>query len=163
MNHAAGENRGDNLRVSNRSEGLEGADCVEKLRILDAAIFRKEPLMPKSQMRSVMRRSEMAHERQKTNLAEPLVSKSWLRCTDKNFADFAKNGVFQHNQPKILIFCLIAKVCYRKLKNGLRGERSEPAFRRTKLCRRTVSQKQTLLCGSAAMFFKTIQLYRAIA
>ncbi|MDU9006878.1 hypothetical protein [Sedimentitalea todarodis] len=46
-----------------------------------------------------MRRSELAHERQKTNLAEPLVSKSWLRCTDKNFADFAKNGVFQHNPP----------------------------------------------------------------
>ena len=73
-------------------------DCVEKLRILDAAIFRKEPLMPKSQMRSVMRRSELAHERQKTNLAEPLVSKSWLRCTDKNFADLAKNGIFQHNR-----------------------------------------------------------------
>ena len=47
-----------------------------------------------------MRRSELAHKRQKTNLAEPLVSKSWLRYTDKNFADFAKNGVFQHNQPK---------------------------------------------------------------
>jgi hypothetical protein len=57
--------------------------------------------MPKSQMRSVMRRSELAHERQKTNLAEPLVSKSWLRCTDKNFADFAKNGVFQHNPPMV--------------------------------------------------------------
>ena len=55
--------------------------------------------MPKSQMRSVMRRSDLAHERQKTNLAEPLVSKSWLRCTDKNFADFAKTGVFQHNAP----------------------------------------------------------------
>ena len=61
--------------------------------------------MPKSQMRSVMRRSELAHERQKTNLAEPLVSKSWLRCTDKNFADFAKNGVFQHNRLVAAVRC----------------------------------------------------------
>ena len=91
-----------NNLVCTCSECPVSADCVEKLRILDAAIFRKEPLMPKSQMRSVMRRSELAHERQKTNLAEPLVSKSWLRCTDKNFADFAKNGVFQHNPPILL-------------------------------------------------------------
>ena len=61
--------------------------------------------MPKSQMRPVMRRGELAHERQKTNLAEPLVSKSWLRCTDKNFADFAKNGVFQHNGRKADVRC----------------------------------------------------------
>jgi len=52
-----------------------------------------------------MRRGELAHERQKTNLAEPLVSKSWLRCTDKNFADFAKNGVFQHNRRIADIRC----------------------------------------------------------
>jgi len=48
-----------------------------------------------------MRRSELAHERQKTNLAEPLASKSWLRRTDKNFADFAKIRVFQQYQPFI--------------------------------------------------------------
>jgi len=59
-----------------------------------------------------MRRSELAHERQKTNLAERLVSKSWLRCTDKNFADFAKNGVFQHNQPKLTNAALRTNVCY---------------------------------------------------
>jgi hypothetical protein len=34
------------------------ADCVEKLRISDAVIFRKEPVMLKSQMRSAMRRRE---------------------------------------------------------------------------------------------------------
>ena len=48
------------------------ADTVEKLQISDVVIFRKEPAIPKSQMRSAMRRSELAHERQKTNLAEPL-------------------------------------------------------------------------------------------
>ena len=56
-----------------------------------------------------MRRSELAHERQKTNLAEPLVSKSWLRCTDKNFADFAKNGVFQHNRHTAAVRCKLSK------------------------------------------------------
>jgi len=42
-----------------------------------------------------MRRSELPHEQKKTNLAEPLASKSWPRCTGKNFSDFVKNGVFQ--------------------------------------------------------------------
>ncbi len=51
--------------------------------------------MPKSQMRFAMRRSELPHERQKANLAEPLALKNWSRCTDKIFTDFAKNGVFQ--------------------------------------------------------------------
>jgi hypothetical protein len=51
--------------------------------------------MPKSRMRSAIRRSELPHERQKTNLAEPLASKCWSRCTDENLSDFAKNGVFQ--------------------------------------------------------------------
>ena len=45
-----------------------------------------------------MRRSELPHERQKTNLAEPLASKSWLRRTDKKFIDFTKNRVFQNNR-----------------------------------------------------------------
>lgn len=48
-----------------------------------------------------MRRSELAHERQEANLAEPLASKSWLRRTGKNFAANSKNGVFQHNQPNV--------------------------------------------------------------
>jgi hypothetical protein len=75
------------------------ADTVEKLRISDVVIFRKEPVIGKSQVISAMRRSELPHERQKTNLAELLASKSWSRRTGKNFTDFAKNGVFQHNQP----------------------------------------------------------------
>ena len=50
-----------------------------------------------------MRRSELRHERQKTNLADPLASKSWSRCTNKKFTDFAKNGVFQHNPPFAVI------------------------------------------------------------
>lgn len=79
------------------------ADCVEKLRISDAVIFRKEPAIPKSQMRSATRRSELGYEWQKTNLAEPLASKSWLRRTGKNFADFAKNGVFQQYRLILVI------------------------------------------------------------
>jgi hypothetical protein len=42
-----------------------------------------------------MRRNDLPHELQKANLAEPLALKGWSRCTDKNFTDFAKNGVFQ--------------------------------------------------------------------
>lgn len=52
-------------------------------------------MMPKSQMRFAMRRSELLNERQKANLAEPLALKRWSRCTDKRFTDFANNGVFQ--------------------------------------------------------------------
>ena len=63
-------------------------------------IFRKEPAIPKSQMGSAIRRSELPHERQKANLAEPLASKSWWRRTDKNFTGFARNGVFQQNRRK---------------------------------------------------------------
>jgi len=46
-------------------------------------------------MRFAIRRSDLPHEPQKANLAEPLALNSWSRCTDKNFTDFAKNGVFQ--------------------------------------------------------------------
>jgi len=81
------------------SERQLSADCVEKLRISDVMIFRREPEIGKSQVISAMRRSELPHERQKTNLAELLASKSWSRRTGKNFTDFAKNGVFQHNPP----------------------------------------------------------------
>jgi hypothetical protein len=77
------------------SESRQRADCVEKLRISDGLIFRKEPVIPKGQMRIAIRRSELPHEPQETNLAEPLTAKGWLRCTDRNFTDFAKNGVFQ--------------------------------------------------------------------
>ena len=52
-----------------------------------------------------MRRSELAHERQKTNLAEPLASKSWLRRTAKNLVNFAKNGFFQHNRRIAVARC----------------------------------------------------------
>ena len=76
------------------------ADFVEKLRISDVVIFRKEPMIAKSQMRFSMRRSELPHERQKSNLAEPLASKSWSRCTGKKFTEFVKNGVFQQYPPE---------------------------------------------------------------
>jgi hypothetical protein len=82
------------------------ANCVEKLRILDAAIFRKEPVKPKSQMISAMRRSELMHEGQRANLPEPLASKIPSRRTDINFADFAKNGVFQHNRLTADLRCV---------------------------------------------------------
>ncbi|MCX7561823.1 hypothetical protein OS190_19860 [Sulfitobacter sp. F26204] len=61
----------------------------------------------KSQKGSAMRYSELSHERQNTDLAEPLASKSWWRCTDKKFIDFAKNGVFQQYQPTpdLMILC----------------------------------------------------------
>ena len=48
------------------------ADCVEKHQISGIVIFRKEPAIQKSQMRSAMRRSELADERQMASLAEPL-------------------------------------------------------------------------------------------
>ena len=82
-------------------ERVGSLDFVEKLRFSDVVIFRKEPVIPKSQMRFAMRRRELSHKRQKTNFAEPLVSKSWLRRADKNFTDFAKNRVFQqyHSGP----------------------------------------------------------------
>jgi hypothetical protein len=84
------------------------ADCVEKLRISDAVIFRKEPVKLENRMRSAMRRIELAHERQKANWAEPFASRNSSRCTDKNFAYFAKNGVFQQNNQKLC--------CYRQLR-----------------------------------------------
>jgi hypothetical protein len=46
------------------------ADTVEKLRISDVVIFRKEPVIGKSHVISAMRRSELPHERQKTDLAK---------------------------------------------------------------------------------------------
>ena len=76
------------------------ADCVEKLRISDVASFRKEPVIRKSQMGSAKRRSELPHERHKTNLAKPLASKCWSRRTDKNFTDFAKNRVLNSIRTK---------------------------------------------------------------
>jgi hypothetical protein len=42
--------------VCSRSESRQLADCVEKLRISDAANFRKEPVIPKNQMRSAITR-----------------------------------------------------------------------------------------------------------
>ena len=94
------------------------ADFVEKLRISDVVIFRKEPVRPKSRMRFSMRHSEQPHERQKANLTEPFASKTWSRCTDKNLTDFVKNGVFQQYQPKADIY--------------LRNQRREAALRHTK-------------------------------
>ena len=58
---------------------------------------------------TAMRRSELLHERHKTNLAEPVTSKSWLHGTDKKFIDFAKNRVFQHNRPSTCATLLIAR------------------------------------------------------
>jgi hypothetical protein len=46
-----------------------------------------------------MRRSELALERQKANLAEPFASKSWLRRMDKNSVVFAKTLVVQEYPP----------------------------------------------------------------
>lgn len=65
----------DELATRACSEFTLSADFVEKLRILDAVIFRREPVKPKSQMRYAMSGSELAHKRQKANLAEPLASK----------------------------------------------------------------------------------------
>lgn len=93
-----------------RSEGVGRADFVEKLRISDVVIFRKVPVIPKSQMRFAMRRNDLPHEPQKANLAEPLALKSWSRCTDKNFTDFAKNGVFQQYRPRVTLFYGAANV-----------------------------------------------------
>ncbi|MEP3557994.1 MAG: hypothetical protein ABJN03_15910 [Ascidiaceihabitans sp.] len=75
-----------------------------------------------------MRRSELPHDRQKSNLAEPLASKSWSRCTGKKFTDFVKNGVFQQYQP-------IAEVaisrCVRSQQRFFRsGERFYAAWQR---------------------------------
>ncbi len=113
------------------------ADCVEKLRISDAVIFRKEPAIPKSQMRSATRRSELGYEWQKTNLAEPLASKSWLRRTGKNFADFAKNGVFQQYRLLEAIRCDCERCFIRfyMLMAAMRGDlnRSTQHTRRTSL------------------------------
>ncbi len=57
-------------------------------------------MIPESQLRFAMRRSELPNKRQKSNLAEPLASKSWSRCTGKKFTDLVKIGVFQQYQPK---------------------------------------------------------------
>ena len=62
-------------------------------------------MIPKSQIRFAIRHSELPHERQKANLAEPLVLKIWTRCTDKNLTDFAKNGVFQQYRLLEAIRC----------------------------------------------------------
>jgi hypothetical protein len=56
-------------------------------------------------MSFTVRRSELPHERQKANLAEPLASKSWSRCTNKKFADFTKNGVFQQYRREAEVRC----------------------------------------------------------
>ncbi|WP_233493346.1 hypothetical protein [Ruegeria atlantica] len=54
-------------------------------------------------MRFAMRRSELPHAQQKTNLAEPLALKSWSGCTDRKITDFVKNGVFQHNRLSVAV------------------------------------------------------------
>jgi len=92
---------------STKIEFTVWADCVEKLRISDAVIFRKEPVKFESQMRSAMRRIELAHERQKANWAEPLAAKSWSVCAGINFSDFAKNGVFQQYRLLFLFRCIV--------------------------------------------------------
>jgi hypothetical protein len=78
---------------------VQSADFVEKHRISDVTIFRKKPVIPKSQMRFAMRRSELPHERQKANLAKYLSLQNWWRYTEKNFNDFAKDGVFEQYRP----------------------------------------------------------------
>ena len=67
-----------NLKQANSDELQASwwADCVEKLRISDVAVFRKRPAIRKSQMRFANRRCELLDERYKANLAEPLASKS---------------------------------------------------------------------------------------
>jgi hypothetical protein len=35
-----------------------------------------------------------------------------LRRTDKNFTDFAKNGVFQQYQPRVTDAAMAMNVCY---------------------------------------------------
>lgn len=77
------------------------ADTVEKLRISDITIFWQKLIMTIGQMKSFMRRSELAHERQETNLAEPLATKSWSPCAARYFIDRVKTGVFQHKQSTL--------------------------------------------------------------
>lgn len=60
--------------LCNCGERLVSAHCVEKIRISDVVIFRKETVMPQIQMKFVTRRNELPHERQQANWAEPLAS-----------------------------------------------------------------------------------------
>ena len=51
-------------------------------------------MIPKSQMKFGMRRSELPHERQKSNLAAPLASKSWRAVRVKNSQISSKTEFF---------------------------------------------------------------------
>ena len=66
-------------------------------------------MIPKGQTISSIGRSKLAHERQKTSLAEPLASKGRLHCTGKNFTDFVKNGVFQQYPPLLFFTADVAE------------------------------------------------------
>jgi hypothetical protein len=68
------------------SERLVWADFVEKLRNSDIAIFGQKPIILRNQVRSFVRRRELACERRKANLAEPLATKSSSSCKAKKFA-----------------------------------------------------------------------------
>jgi len=61
------------------------ADCVEKLRNSDIAIFLPKPVMLRGQMRSFVRPRGRPFERRKANLAEPLAPKIWSPWMAKNF------------------------------------------------------------------------------
>jgi hypothetical protein len=45
-------------------------------------------------MGSFMRDEELAHERRKADLAEPLATKNWSICTVKKFVDLAEKQNF---------------------------------------------------------------------
>jgi len=70
------------------------ADFVEKLRNSNISIFGQKPIIPRSQMRSFVRRRELAHERRKARLAEPLATKSLSACMAKKFADLSQKRSF---------------------------------------------------------------------
>ena len=72
-------------------------------------------------MKSFMRCSELAHERQKTNLAEPLTTKSWSACTAGYFIDWPKIGVFQHNRLEADLGCSAASARFPSIYFTLRA------------------------------------------
>ena len=82
-----------------------GADCVEKLQNLKIENMRREQMDSENQMGLRARGDRVAQKCRRLNLAEPLASKTASRGKEKNFADFAKNGVFQHNRRKPDLRC----------------------------------------------------------
>ena len=80
--------------MCSRSEWLQGADCVEKLRNSGIDFFRQRPIISRSRMRLFLRRREMAQELRMANLADPLATKFWSPCMARDFTYPALNPSF---------------------------------------------------------------------